>query len=317
MLKKGIYEHVINQITKQHIHEIEQQGMVCMRQNIDEAESPQILANYFGKVIRQKLEEIENQEDRVNLINNILKEAGVIDEIQIAEPSKLLTEVMSRQQALLQAESRIQTIRPISGFRVSNLFTGGSSLLPLGEEIRREIASANEINFIVSFLKVSGVRILLDDLLKFCQKEGNRLRIITTTYCGATQAKAIEQLAALPNTEIRISYNTDIERLHAKSYIFVRNSGMNTAYIGSSNLSKSAQTEGLEWNIRVTSVENPHIIKTALATFEMYWNSSNFEDFRLGGIEKFNKEIRQFGIRKCPKKLVISLLFCNFIVVNQ
>ena len=72
MLKKGIYEHVINQITKQHIHEIEQQGMVCMRQNIDEAESPQILANYFGKVIRQKLEEIENQEDRVNLINNIL-----------------------------------------------------------------------------------------------------------------------------------------------------------------------------------------------------------------------------------------------------
>ena len=229
---------------------------------------------------------------------------GVIDEIQIAEPSKLLTEVMSRQQALLQAESRIQTIRPISGFRVSNLFTGGSSLLPLGEEIRREIASANEINFIVSFLKVSGVRILLDDLLKFCQKEGNRLRIITTTYCGATQAKAIEQLAALPNTEIRISYNTDIERLHAKSYIFVRNSGMNTAYIGSSNLSKSAQTEGLEWNIRVTSVENPHIIKTALATFEMYWNSSNFEDFRLGGIEKFNKEIHRNIFRDTSNEVI-------------
>ena len=107
------------------------------------------------------------------------------------------------------------------------------------------------------------MRILLDDLKKFCSREGTRLRIITTTYCGATQAKAIEQLAALPNTEIRISYNTDIERLHAKSYIFVRNSGMNTAYIGSSNLSKSAQTEGLEWNMRVTSVENPHIIKTA------------------------------------------------------
>ena len=49
MLKKGIYEHVINQITKQHIHEIEEQGMVCMLQNIDEAESPQILANYLGR----------------------------------------------------------------------------------------------------------------------------------------------------------------------------------------------------------------------------------------------------------------------------
>jgi len=128
-------------------------------------------------------------------------------------------------------------------------------------------------------------------LNKFCNREGTRFRIITTTYCGATQAKAIEQLAELPHTEIRISYNTDIERLHAKSYIFLRNSGMHTAYIGSSNLSKSAQTDSLEWNMRVTSFENPHIIKTALATFEMYWNSPNFEDFRIGGIDKFNKEI--------------------------
>lgn len=308
MLKKGVYEHVIDQITKQHINEIEQQNMFCIRQSIDNAESPQILSNYLAKVICQKLEEIEDQQDRVNLINNILSEAGLIDGMKIADPSNLLTEIMSQQQAQLQRHPQTQrllpTVRPISGFRVSNLFTGGNSSLSLGEEIRREIASANEIIFIVSFLKVSGVRILFNDLLNFCQKEGSRLRIITTTYCGATQPKAIEQLAKLPNTEIRISYNTDIERLHAKSYIFVRNSGMNTAYIGSSNLSKSAQTEGLEWNVRVTSVENPHIIKTALATFEMYWNSSNFEDFRLGGIEKFNKEIHSNIFRDASNEVV-------------
>lgn len=140
-------------------------------------------------------------------------------------------------------------------------------------------------------MKLSGVRLLLDDLRKFCEREDTRLRIITTTYCGATEAKAVQQLAELPHTEIHISYHTEIERLHAKAYIFVRNSGMHTAYIGSSNLSKSAQTDGLEWNMRVTSVENPHIIKTALATFEMYWNSPNFEDYQLGGIEKLQKEL--------------------------
>ena len=176
---------------------------------------------------------------------------------------------------------------------MSNLFTGGNSALSLGEEVRREIASADEIYFIVSFLKLSGVRLLFDDLKKFCQREGTRLRIITTTYCGATETKAVQQLAELPHTEIHISYQTDIERLHAKAYIFVRNSGMHTAYIGSSNLSKSAQTDGLEWNMRVTSVENPHIIKTALATFSLYWNSPNFEDFRLGGIEKFQQELHR------------------------
>ena len=291
MLKQGIYEHIINQETDRNIQLAKQSGLVCVQQQIDTAESPQILANYLANAIRQKLEDTEEQQDRVNLINRIMIDAGLIDDKQIVKPSDMLAEVMSQQQAALLSESHTQTVRPISGFRVSNLFTGGNSALSLGEEIRREIASADEICFIISFLKVSGVRIILDDLKKFCARDGVRLRIITTTYCGATQAKAIEQLAALPNTEIRISYNTDIERLHAKSYIFVRNSGMNTAYIGSSNLSKSAQTEGLEWNMRVTSVENPHIIKTALATFEMYWNSPNFEDFRIGGIEKFNKEI--------------------------
>ena len=291
MLKQGIYEHIINQETDRKIQEAEESGLVCIQQQIDIAESPQMLADYLANAIRQKLEDTEEQQDRVNLINRIMIDAGLLDDKQIVKSADLLAEVMSQQQAALQNQSNTQTVRPVSGFRVSNLFTGGNSTLSLGEEIRREIASADDICFIVSFLKVSGVRILLDDLKKFCSREGTRLRIITTTYCGATQAKAIEQLAELPNTEIRISYNTDIERLHAKSYIFVRNSGMNTAYIGSSNLSKSAQTEGLEWNMRVTSVENPHIIKTALATFEMYWNSPNFEDFRIGGIEKFNKEI--------------------------
>lgn len=293
MLKQGIYEHIINQETERKMQEAEQSGLVCVQQSIDDAESPQMLANYLANAIRQKLEDTEEQQDRVNLINRIMIDAGLLDDKQIVKPADLLAEVMTQQQSALQNQSNTQTIRPISGFRVSNLFTGGSSTLSLGEEIRREIASADEICFIVSFLKVSGVRILLDDLKRFCSRESTRLRIITTTYCGATQGKAIEQLAALPNTEIRISYNTDIERLHAKSYIFVRNSGMNTAYIGSSNLSKSAQTEGLEWNMRVTSVENPHIIKTALATFELYWNSPNFEDFRIGGIEKFNKEIHR------------------------
>ena len=293
MLKKGIYENIISQEIERNIHTAEEQDMVCVREDIDDAESPQILADYLAKAIRQKLEDAEGLNDRVNLVNKILSDYGLMEDIKIADPSNLLTEVMTQQKNLLQRESNSQTIRPQSGFRVSNLFTGGNSTLSLGEEIRREIASADEIYFIVSFLKVSGLRILLDDLKKFCETKGTRLRIITTTYCGATQSKAIEQLSELPNTEIRISYNTEIERLHAKAYIFVRNSGMNTAYIGSSNLSKSAQTDGLEWNMRVTNMENPHIIKTALATFEMYWNSPNFEDFRIGGIEKFNEELRR------------------------
>lgn len=83
-------------------------------------------------------------------------------------------------------------------------------------------------------------------------------------------------LCNLGNVEIRASFNTKQERLHAKSYIFTRKSNFDTAYIGSSNLSRSALTRGLEWNMRVTTIENPHIINKTKATFDSYWNSDDF-----------------------------------------
>lgn len=303
MLKKGIYDNIISRKTQQAIRQAESEGMYCQQQPMDTAESPQILAEYLAKAIKLKLEDTEDQHDRVRLVNRILRDAGLIDDTQISNPTDLLTEVMTSREHITKSQTHSETPRPVSGFRTSNLFTGGNSTLPLGEEIRREIASSDEICFIVSFLRVSGLRILMDDLRKFCSREGTRLRIITTTYCGATEPKALKLLSELPNTEIRISYNTETERLHAKSYIFLRNSGMNTAYIGSSNLSRSAHTDGLEWNIRVTSAENPHIIKTALATFDLYWNSPNFEDFQIGGMDKFYREIRKNIFR--PKETTI------------
>lgn len=293
MLKKGIYENIINDQLDKDIMEAENNNLTCNLQNIDNAESPKMLADYIANILQKKLEDTEEQQDRINIVNNILSGVGLTEEYQITQSKSLLAEVISKEQAAIQAESQTSIIRPLSGFRVSNLFTGGNSKISIGEEIRREIASADEICFVVSFLKLSGLRIILDDLKNFCRQSNKKLRIITTTYCAVTEAKALLLLSQMPNTEIHISYNTDIERLHAKSYIFLRNSGLHTAYIGSSNLSKSAQTEGLEWNVRVTSVENPHIIKSALATFDMYWNSSNFEDFSIGGIDKFNRELKR------------------------
>ncbi|PWQ96846.1 DUF3427 domain-containing protein, partial [Leucothrix pacifica] len=102
---------------------------------------------------------------------------------------------------------------------------------------------------------------------------------ISFSYMGATDAKAVEYLASLPNTEVKLSYNTERERLHAKSYLFLRDTGYHTGYIGSSNISRSALTSGLEWNLKITSQEIPHIITKSLNTFETYWESSDFEYF--------------------------------------
>lgn len=293
-LKKGVYENLISHRVAEDIQQTEEAGLVCKTEQIDSAESAKLLADFVADAVRRKLEDSDVPvEDKIELTNKILSSADVNAAEILKKESKLLSAVISAQQDVEMKVTKKELVRPMSGFRVSNLFTGGQSGLSLGSEIMRDIASADQICIIVSFLRMSGIRMMLDQLKDFCNVDGHSLKIITTTYCGITEPKAVEQLSQLPNTEIRISYNADIERLHAKSYIFVRNSGFSTAYIGSSNLSHSAQTDGLEWNIRVTNVENPHIIKSALATFEMYWNSENFEDFRIGGIEKFRSKLSE------------------------
>ena len=130
----------------------------------------------------------------------------------------------------------------------------------------------------MSFIKWKGIIILENALRKFTNA-GGKLRVITTTYMGATDYKAIELLSSLPNTEVRISYNTGNERLHAKAYLFFRNTGFHTGYIGSSNFSRSALTDGLEWNLKVTTKEVSHIIDKFQKTFESYWQSNDFESF--------------------------------------
>ena len=293
-LIEGTYENLITDGLKREMLTSSEKGLICKQEDIDGAESPNMLTEHLSRIIRNRLsDENLTTEERAAFANRLIDFLGEEKEEKVVDDKQMLAAVVSKQEEARLKATNSTLVRPLTGFRVSNLFTGGQSHVSLSSEIERDIESADCICMIVSFLKLSGVNLIYDHLKRFCSNPQHRLRIITTTYCGVTDAKAVERLASLPNTEIRISYNTQIERLHAKSYIFERNSGFSTAYIGSSNLSKSAQTDGLEWNIRVTNVENPHIINAALATFDIYWNSHNFEDFHEGGIEKLYKELQK------------------------
>lgn len=292
-LKEGIYERLIDGHTAKAITRAKEAGMHCQQDEIDSAEADQLLADYAAGALRKLLEADDSPtKEKIARVNELLRHAGIQEEFLLEEAPRLLSSVLSPERRAQFKITKQALVRPQSGFRESVLFTGGPfTELSLSSELLRDIASADEICIIVSFLRLSGLRLLLDALRDFCSDPRHRLRIITTTYCGITEARALEKLAQLERTEIRISYDTKIERLHAKAYLFLRDSGYSTAYIGSSNLSRSAHTDGLEWNVRATQVENPQIIKSALATFERYWASDHFEDFREGGIEKFQEEL--------------------------
>ncbi|WP_255259637.1 restriction endonuclease PLD domain-containing protein [Lentibacillus sp. CBA3610] len=117
-------------------------------------------------------------------------------------------------------------------------------------------------------------------LREFTEKKGGTLRIITTQYMQATRlTKLLWKLSQLPNTEIKISYDVDRTRLHAKAYMFKRDTNFSTAYIGSSNLSNPALTSGLEWNVKITERDSFDVMRKVDATFETYWNNEEFETF--------------------------------------
>ncbi|MER7432781.1 hypothetical protein [Nonomuraea rubra] len=76
-------------------------------------------------------------------------------------------------------------------------------------------------------MKWNGVRVLAEAIEEFLQR-GGRLRVVTTTYIGATDRLALDRLAAM-GVEIRVSYDTRMTRLHAKTWLFRRDNGLSTA----------------------------------------------------------------------------------------
>ena len=141
--------------------------------------------------------------------------------------------------------------RPDTPLALGCLLAGTRLDPSLVSQLRKELASADRVDILCSFIKWSGLRILEDDLRAFTARTGARLRVLTTSYMGATDLKAVDLLQTLERTEVRVSYDTHRTRLHAKAYLFHRDSGFSTAYVGSANLSRPALTEGLEWTVKV------------------------------------------------------------------
>jgi superfamily II DNA or RNA helicase len=197
---------------------------------------------------------------------------------------------------VLRAVQRDQQfpVSPEIGLGVPWLFTAGKGSPSLLQEIRRELASSDQVDILVSFITVSGVRKLQDVLqqitAKGAQQDGQaqpktRLRILTTTYTGATEARALDELARLPGCEVRVSLDGRRTRLHAKAWLFQRKTGFGSAYVGSANLSGAALTGGLEWTVKLTQRAQEALFSRAVAHFETLWADSEFQSYDPDNVE--------------------------------
>jgi superfamily II DNA or RNA helicase/HKD family nuclease len=305
----GLYEQVINRIINENLIKIEDDLVEKNIEDIDSAESSQILAEYLARILGEVLDYIGDGEndlkERVDLCNSIimymaeciekgnfgLKSDSIltkrIKNFLIEQDAKMLLALVDRRK-----QAGLHGVRPETSIAENSLFTGAAHEPSMASEIKKEILTCDRIDFLVSFIKWSGLRLIINELTQFTMA-GGKLRVITTSYLGATDFKAVEQLSKLPNTEIRISYDTERTRLHAKTYIFWRDTGFSTVYIGSSNISESAMTSGLEWNIKLSEYDATSILEKIKATFEVYWNSSEFVRFILAiDAERLRKALK-------------------------
>ena len=285
MLHHGLYEQVINNQLSSELAEISEARKAVAP--IDKAEASKVLAQYLANVVQKGLDNVlDNGGDIsaqialtnqiVELIQNTTKEADFASLGVDQRAEQLLALLREADPRLAVGKTAADLSRPETSIAQSSLFTGAIHEPQMYTELKKEIVSSERIDMLVSFVKWSGLRLIMDELREFTQN-GGELRIITTSYMGATDVKAIEELRQLPNTRIKVSYDTKRTRLHAKTYVFYRDTGFTTAYVGSSNLSNAAISSGLEWNVKVTKKDLPETIDKIEATFESYWNSNEFE----------------------------------------
>ena len=150
----------------------------------------------------------------------------------------------------------------------TDVMTGGSDRrMQLYYQLIQSLKKADSVDIIVSFLMESGVKMLLEELDN-ALKRGAKIRILTGNYLGITQPSALYLLKKKLGSRVDMRFYNEKDRsFHPKSYIF-HYRGYNDIYIGSSNISRSALTSGIEWNYRFSSVSDPKNYEKFYQVFE-------------------------------------------------
>lgn len=236
---------------------------------VDPADAPEVLARHVADAIRRTLSGVREESARVALVNELVALLG--------DDEAMVVERLAQLIALTRPVARggRELVRPVTPLSDAALLTNAPEEPTLGAELRSELASADRVDLLCAFIRWHGLRVIEQQLLAL-RDRGVPFRVVTTTYMGATERRALDELVRRFGAEVRISYETQSTRLHAKAWLFRRHSGFDTAFVGSSNLSKAALVDGLEWNVRLSGVATPQLIRKFEATFDTYWSDPGF-----------------------------------------
>jgi superfamily II DNA or RNA helicase len=278
-IKPGIYEDLISRGLKVELDRLSS-NLVVGRSSVDAAELPKILARYLAKILLRALESLGDTDRELlgsELVNRVISEIAKTNSRVVGDSDLIegTPEILSAVSPVLPDGSAANIVRPIISLGDTTFLTNAKGEPQLLKQIESEIESATSIDILMAFVRWAGVRPLVKPLRSLIARGGS-IRVITTTYTNSTEQRALEALVDL-GAKVKVSYDLTQTRLHAKAWLFKRDRGVSTAYIGSSNMTASAMVDGVEWNVRVAELANTDIIQKFEAVFESYWQSSDYK----------------------------------------
>ncbi|WP_186785541.1 DUF3427 domain-containing protein [Streptomyces misionensis] len=278
----GVYEKLITQDVRDELARFEAAGWTAIDAEVSVESAPHVLARYIGDAVRQKLAQLP-PEERVKTANRVLEALATTTptDVSTTDVDTVSAIIDGPRQLLTLAKPEapgVYALRPLTPLSETSLITNSPEDVSLGAELRAELATADRIDLLCAFVKWYGIRVL-EDSLRAARERGVPIRVITTTYIGATDRQALDRLVRDFGATVKVNYEIRSTRLHAKAWLFRRKTSFDTAYVGSSNLSKAALLDGLEWNVRLSSVATPAVLDKFEATFDAYWSDPAFETY--------------------------------------
>ena len=296
-LADGVYDHLLDDALAALVGDVGP-GREAAIAELEPGRTPSFVAAHLKPLVERVLASVqgdpaERQRRRVEILNRLLATLAEAAREHCAEPPLGEGELRVGEPSHLRlvrprpaAGASAPVVLPETPLAESALLVNASGEPSLASELGRELATADRVDLLCAFVKWSGLRVLLDALGAVVERGRERgaaapVRVLTTTYIGASEVRALEALAQI-GAEVRISYDDRRTRLHAKAWLFHRESGSHTAYIGSSNLSRAALHEGLEWNVRLSWRDSAPLLSKFRAAFESYWGADEFEPYEPG-----------------------------------
>jgi superfamily II DNA or RNA helicase len=289
-LKPGLHEALLTRGLEELLTQLRDATLLADVAELRDAEASDRMSRHLASVLARAIDrapEGKRSDEAVRIavalihrLQALMDGKGDLSGDEPVDPGRVLVALLQR-----LPDGRPQPIeRPLTPLLDTTILTNAPGEPAVGHELRAEVSSADAIDVVIAFVRWSGVRPLMDALRRHCEA-GKPLRVLTTTYTNSTERRALDELERL-GAQIKVSYDTSSTRLHAKAWIFHRESGYSTAYIGSSNLTHSAQVLGLEWNVRVSAARNPDAVAKMAAVFTSYWESRDFAPYDAAEFER-------------------------------